>query len=105
MGTFWLKIEQYWPFEEIFIFSHGGHLGYRTALTDTQNCVRWSRLPTKMAAKLKIEKRRMKFKKIFSSETTEPISTKLCWNDPCLVMAAILDTGRRWRTRFWKGTT
>ena len=22
-------------------------------------------------------------KKIFSSETTEPISTKLCWNDPC----------------------
>jgi hypothetical protein len=34
-GTFWLKIEQFWPFEEIFIFSHGGHLGYRTALTDT----------------------------------------------------------------------
>ena len=24
----------------------------------------------------------MKLKKIFSSETTEPISTKLCWNDP-----------------------
>jgi hypothetical protein len=24
-----------WPFEEISIFSHGGHLGYRTALTDT----------------------------------------------------------------------
>ena len=23
----------------------------------------------------------MKFKKIFSSETTEPISTKFCWND------------------------
>jgi hypothetical protein len=35
LGTFWLKIEQFWPFEEIFIFSHGGHLGYRTALTDT----------------------------------------------------------------------
>ena len=35
MGTFWLKIEQFWPFEEISIFSHGGHLGYRTALTDT----------------------------------------------------------------------
>jgi hypothetical protein len=28
-----------------------------------QNCVRWSRLPTKMATKLKIEKRGMKFKK------------------------------------------
>jgi hypothetical protein len=35
LGTFWLKIEQFWPFEEISIFSHG-------------------------------------------SETTEPISTKLC---------------------------
>jgi hypothetical protein len=33
--TFWLKIEQFWPFEEIPIFSHGGRLGYRTALTDT----------------------------------------------------------------------
>jgi hypothetical protein len=50
LGTFWLKIEQFWPFEEISIFSHGGHLGYRTAL----------------------------LKKIFSSETTVPISTKLC---------------------------
>jgi hypothetical protein len=28
LGTFW-------PFEEISIFSHGGHFGYRTALTDT----------------------------------------------------------------------
>jgi hypothetical protein len=30
-----LKIEQFWTFEEISIFSHGDHLGYRTALTDT----------------------------------------------------------------------
>ena len=35
LGTFLLKIEQFWPFEEISIFSHGGHLRYRTALTDT----------------------------------------------------------------------
>ena len=35
LGTFWLKIEQIWPFEEISIFSNDGHLGYRTALTDT----------------------------------------------------------------------
>ena len=35
MGTFWLKIEQFWPFEEISIFSNGGHLGNRTTLTDT----------------------------------------------------------------------
>ena len=27
----------------------------------------------------------MKLKKIFSCETTEPISTKLCWNDPWVV--------------------
>jgi hypothetical protein len=26
---------QFWPFEEICIFNNGGHLGYRTALTDT----------------------------------------------------------------------
>ena len=26
---------QFWPFEEISIFNNGGHLGYRTALTDT----------------------------------------------------------------------
>jgi hypothetical protein len=31
-----------------------------------------------MAAKLKNRKEGMKFKKKFSSETTEPISTKLC---------------------------
>jgi Mg2+ and Co2+ transporter CorA len=40
--TFWLKIEQFWPFEEISIFSHGCHLGYRTALTDiisNLNCI------------------------------------------------------------------
>jgi hypothetical protein len=35
LGTFCLKIGQFWPFEEISIFSNGGHLGYRTALTDT----------------------------------------------------------------------
>jgi hypothetical protein len=33
LGTFWLKTEQFWPFEEFSIFSNGGHLGYRTALT------------------------------------------------------------------------
>jgi hypothetical protein len=27
LGTFWLKIKQFWPFEEISIFSNGGHLG------------------------------------------------------------------------------
>jgi hypothetical protein len=35
LGTLWLKIEQFWPFEEISIFSNSSHLEYRTALTDT----------------------------------------------------------------------
>ena len=35
LGTFWLKIEQFWPFEEISIFSNGGHLGWRAWLSDT----------------------------------------------------------------------
>ena len=35
LGTFWLKIEQFWPFEEISILSNGGHLGWRAGLSDT----------------------------------------------------------------------
>ena len=35
LGTFWLKIDQLWPFQEISIFSNGRHLGYRTAQMDT----------------------------------------------------------------------
>jgi Na+-transporting NADH:ubiquinone oxidoreductase subunit NqrE len=34
LGSFWLKIKQLWPFEEIFIFSNGGHLGWRAWLSD-----------------------------------------------------------------------
>jgi hypothetical protein len=37
LGIFWLKIEQFWPFEEIYIFSNGGHLGYRTAQKSFKN--------------------------------------------------------------------
>ena len=48
-----------------------------------------------MATKLKIEKGGMKWKKIFSSETTEPISTKLCWNDPWVVPFQIWVRQRR----------
>ena len=33
----------------------------------------------------KLEKRGMKLKKMFSSEITKPISTKLRWNDPWVV--------------------
>jgi hypothetical protein len=32
LGTFWLKIEQFWSFEEISIFSNSGHLEWRGKL-------------------------------------------------------------------------
>jgi hypothetical protein len=32
---FWLKIEQFWPFEEISIFSNSGHLEWKAGLSDT----------------------------------------------------------------------
>jgi hypothetical protein len=35
LGTFWLKIEQFWPFEEISIFSNSSHLEWRAGLSDT----------------------------------------------------------------------
>ena len=35
LGTFWLKIEQFWQFEEISIFSNSGHLEWRAGLSDT----------------------------------------------------------------------
>ena len=35
LGTFWFKIKQFWPFEEISICSNGGHLGWRAGLSDT----------------------------------------------------------------------
>jgi hypothetical protein len=34
LDTFWLKIKQFWPFEEISIFSNSGHLGWRAWLSD-----------------------------------------------------------------------
>jgi hypothetical protein len=34
-GTFWLEIEQFWPFEEISIYSNSGHLEWRAGMTDT----------------------------------------------------------------------
>jgi hypothetical protein len=32
LGTFWLKIEQFWLFDEISIFGNGSHLAFRTKL-------------------------------------------------------------------------
>ena len=36
LGTFWLKIEQFWPFEDISNFSNGSHQGG----ADGHNCER-----------------------------------------------------------------
>jgi hypothetical protein len=44
LGTFWHKIEQFWPFEEISIFNNGGHF---------QTCVRQRRPVSKMSAIIK----------------------------------------------------
>ena len=35
LGTFWLKIEQFWPFEEISIFNNSSHLEWMAGLSDT----------------------------------------------------------------------
>jgi hypothetical protein len=35
LGTFWHKIEQFWPFAEISIFNNSGHLEWRAGLSDT----------------------------------------------------------------------
>jgi hypothetical protein len=35
LGTFWLKIEQFWPFEEIYILSNSSHLEWGVELSDT----------------------------------------------------------------------
>jgi hypothetical protein len=57
------KIEQFWPFEEISIFNNSGHLEWRAGLSDTiLKGTHPGTIParfglTKMATKLKIEKR------------------------------------------------
>ena len=35
LGTFWLKIEQFWPFKKKSIFSNSSHLEWRAGLSDT----------------------------------------------------------------------
>jgi hypothetical protein len=86
-------------FEEISIFSNGGHLGYRTALTDT---ILKGDHPRIISAKFGWDwfssfrgEDLWNLKKIFFSETTEPISTKLCWNDPWVVPFQIYVRQRR----------
>jgi hypothetical protein len=82
LGTFWLKIEQFWPFEEISIFSYGGHLEYRKALTDTiLKGTHPGTIPARFGLIWFSGFRKFHIL-IFSSEITGPIATKLYWNGP-----------------------
>ena len=145
LGTFWLKIGQFWPFWEISIFSNGGHLGYRTALTDTilkgttqgsfqQSLVEIGSVVSEEKIffyfhppfflisiigqnlqKFKVHKK----SRNICQKAHHYSSTVQIWalsglkqssfghlkKVLFLVMAAIFDIGRRWRTQFWKGST
>jgi hypothetical protein len=48
LGTFWLKIEQFWPFEEISIFSNGGHLGYKMQIRKKGDEIKKKSSPLKL---------------------------------------------------------
>jgi hypothetical protein len=98
-GTFWLKIEQFWSFEEISIFSIGW-------MPPFQNCVRWSRLPTKMATKLKIEKRGDEILKnlLLWNYWANLNQTLLKWSLGGPLSRAILIEGPNRLTNFWKRT-
>jgi hypothetical protein len=79
--TFWLKLKQFWPFEEIFFFSNGGHLGWRAGLSDT--ILRGTHPARFGLIWFSGFVRPSTFHiLIFSSETTGPIATKLWWNGP-----------------------
>jgi hypothetical protein len=105
LSTFWLKIEQFWPFEEISIFSHGGHLAkfdlykhndqffniYYGILYEHWTFAYFDRL-------CKLEKRGDEIKK--KSSPLKPFEEISIFNN-----GAILEIGRHWRTQFWKGTT
>ena len=92
LGTFWLNIEQFWPFEEISIFSNGDHLGYRTALTDT---ILKGDHPRIMSAKIGWD-----WLSSFRGEDFFLISSPLF---SIFSLAAILVGRRDHPTHFWKG--
>jgi hypothetical protein len=66
------KFELYKHNDELF------NIYYRIFLWTLNFCLFWPIIQIR-------KKGGLNFKKIFSSETTEPISTKLCWNDPWVV--------------------
>ena len=91
LGSFWLKIEQFWPFQEISIFSNGSHLGCRTVLTDT---ILKGGHPRIISAKFGWD--------WLSSFRGEDV---FLFHPPFYIfsLAAILVGSRDHRTQFWKG--
>ena len=66
-----------------------------------QNCVRWSRLPNKMAAKLKIEKMWMKFKKNlllwnYRANLNQSLLKMILGWSPSKIVSGISDLPPRW---------
>ena len=91
LGTFSLKTEQFWPFEEISIFSNGGHLGYRT---------RWRTQFWKGTTKASFQQSLVEIGSVVSEE-------KIFFNFIPLFsifsLEAILVGSLDYRTQFWKG--
>ena len=100
LGIFWLKIKQFWPFEEISIFSNGGHLGWRAGLSDT---ILKGTHPGTIPARFGLI--------WFSGFSEEDLNVIFYQNMPNLhnryksaeSLAAILVGSRDHRTQFWKG--
>jgi hypothetical protein len=91
LGTFWLKIEQFWPFEKNSIFSNGIHLGYRTALTD-KILIKKNSSPLKLLSQSQPNFAEM----ILGWSPFKILSVSaVLYPRLFLVMVAILDTGRR----------
>jgi hypothetical protein len=78
-SNFWLKIEQFWPFEEISIFSNSGHLEWRAGLSDTilkgtHPCQVWFNLVQGF------QRRRFKCESLQRTTTDAKWWQKLTWN-------------------------
>jgi hypothetical protein len=91
LGTFWLKIEQFWPPFPILELLPFFHQFFFLILI---LFVLYFKNYLEIDVKFKLQKM------CSMSRSTYPLKKFLF-----LVMAAILDTGRRWRTQVWKGTT
>jgi hypothetical protein len=89
LGTFWLKIEQFWPFVKKNIYSNGGHLGYILSQSQqnlAEMILRWS--PFKIVS----------ISAVLYPRWPPLLKNRNFFKWPKLlfiVMAAILDTGRR----------